>query len=159
MVVVEDSRRGRSFSGCRIRRDESVTARDADAANEFQARSPSSPPFMAAFFFASPIDVDVKLEGEELRKQIEIKSDKDKTISCPVYYDGESVAGQVRAAICVAPMPFMRLQVAIRVRDGKKLAHDGIKVEFVGSIGPLYLLASSTQTHSNRAILRPRSPS
>ncbi|KNZ72086.1 Vacuolar protein sorting-associated protein 26B-like [Termitomyces sp. J132] len=77
---------------------------------------------MAAFFFASPIDVDVKLEGEELRKQVEIKSDKDKTISCPVYYDGESVTGQV----------------AIRVRDGKKLAHDGIKVEFVGSIELFY---------------------
>ena len=27
------------------------------------------------------------------------------------------------------------LQVTVRVRDGKKLAHDGIKVEFVGSIG------------------------
>ncbi|KAG6873039.1 hypothetical protein C0995_003795 [Termitomyces sp. Mi166 len=77
---------------------------------------------MAAFFFASPIDVDVKLEGEELRKQIEIKSDKDKTISCPIYYDGESVAGQV----------------TIRVRDGKKLAHEGIKVEFVGSIELFY---------------------
>lgn len=26
-------------------------------------------------------------------------------------------------------------QVSIRVRDGKKLTHEGIKVEFVGSIG------------------------
>jgi len=26
-------------------------------------------------------------------------------------------------------------QVTIRVRDGKKLTHEGIKVEFVGSIG------------------------
>lgn len=49
-----------------------------------------------AYFFASAIDVDVKLEGEELRKQVEVKSDKDKTITCPVYYDGDSVAGQVR---------------------------------------------------------------
>lgn len=32
------------------------------------------------------------------------------------------------------------LQVAIRVRDGKKLAHDGIKVEFVGSIGTYALM-------------------
>ena len=51
---------------------------------------------MAAYFFASPIDVDIKLEGEELRKQVEIKSDKDKNITCPVYYDGDSVTGQVR---------------------------------------------------------------
>ena len=49
-----------------------------------------------AYFFASAIDVDIKLEGEELRKQVEIKSDKDKNITCPVYYDGDSVTGQVR---------------------------------------------------------------
>ncbi|KAJ7918182.1 vacuolar protein sorting-associated protein 26-domain-containing protein [Mycena leptocephala] len=51
---------------------------------------------MAAYFFASPIDVDIKMEGEE---------------------HGSSGT------------------VSIRVRDGKKLQHDGIKVEFVGSIG------------------------
>ncbi|RDB30983.1 Vacuolar protein sorting-associated protein 26B-like [Hypsizygus marmoreus] len=77
---------------------------------------------MAAYFFASPIDVDIKLEGEETRKQVEIKGEKEKTISCPVYYDGDSVGGQV----------------AIRVRDGKKLTHEGIKVEFVGSIELFY---------------------
>ncbi len=49
----------------------------------------------AAYFFASPIDVEVKLEGEELRKKVDMKLEKEKTISCPVYYDGESVAGQV----------------------------------------------------------------
>lgn len=48
-----------------------------------------------AYFFASPIDVDIKLEGEELRKQVEIKSEKEKSVSCPVYYDGDSVTGQV----------------------------------------------------------------
>lgn len=48
-----------------------------------------------AYFFASPIDVDIKLEGEEQRKQVEIKGEKEKTISCPVYYDGDSVTGQV----------------------------------------------------------------
>ncbi len=50
---------------------------------------------MAAYFFASPIDIDIKLEGEDLRKQVEMKGDKDKAISCPVYYDGDSVTGQV----------------------------------------------------------------
>jgi vacuolar protein sorting-associated protein 26 len=50
---------------------------------------------MAAYFFASPIDVDVKLEGEETRKQVEMKGEKEKMISCPVYYDGDSVGGQV----------------------------------------------------------------
>ena len=51
---------------------------------------------MAAYFFASAIDVDIKLEGEEVRKQVEIKSEKDKNTTCPVYYDGDSVTGQVR---------------------------------------------------------------
>ncbi|KAH0581611.1 hypothetical protein H2248_011314 [Termitomyces sp. 'cryptogamus'] len=34
-------------------------------------------------------------------------------------------------------------RVAIRVGDGKKLAHDGTKVEFDGSIGSLHPSASS----------------
>jgi len=48
-----------------------------------------------AFLFSSPIDVDVKLEGEESRKQVEIKGEKERMVSCPVYYDGDSVGGQV----------------------------------------------------------------
>ena len=51
---------------------------------------------MASFFFASPVDVDVTLEGEENRKQVEIKLEKEKPVKCPVYFDGESVMGQVR---------------------------------------------------------------
>ena len=44
-----------------------------------------------AYFFALPINVDIKLEGEEQRKQVKIKGEKEKTISCPVYYDGEKI--------------------------------------------------------------------
>lgn len=51
---------------------------------------------MAAFFFASPVDVDILVEGEDERKQVELKLEKEKTVRCPVYFDGESVAGQVR---------------------------------------------------------------
>lgn len=50
---------------------------------------------MAAYFFSSPIDVDVMLEGEDVRKQVESKAEKDRPVSCPVYYDGETVSGQV----------------------------------------------------------------
>ena len=50
---------------------------------------------MATYFFPSPIDVEVKLEGEELRKKVDVKAEKEKIVSCPVYYDGESVSGQV----------------------------------------------------------------
>ncbi|KAJ7633217.1 vacuolar protein sorting-associated protein 26-domain-containing protein [Roridomyces roridus] len=61
---------------------------------------------MAAYFFAPPLDVETKTD-----KELE-------TLSCPVYYDGDSVSGQV--VICV--------------RDGKRMQHDGIKVQFVGQI-------------------------
>jgi len=54
---------------------------------------------MAAYFFSSPVDVDVILEGEEVRKQVESKAEKDRPVSCPVYYDGESVSGQVRLLV------------------------------------------------------------
>ncbi|KAG6380205.1 vacuolar protein sorting-associated protein 26-domain-containing protein [Boletus reticuloceps] len=52
-----------------------------------------------AYFFASPVDVDIKLDGEELRKQVDMKGEKDKNIQCPVYYDGDSVGGQVRPGL------------------------------------------------------------
>ncbi|KAH9053657.1 vacuolar protein sorting-associated protein 26-domain-containing protein [Lactarius vividus] len=70
-----------------------------------------------AAFSASPIDIDIKLEGEEL-KQIDFKVEKDHPILCPVYYDGESISGQV----------------TVRVREGKRTTRDGIEVEFVGNI-------------------------
>ena len=96
---------------------------------------------MAAFFFSSPIDIDIKLEGEELRKQVDSKAEKDRPISCPVYYDGESISGQVRRFPAPRSLPALstvltgRTQVTVRVREGKRTTHDGIKVEFVGNIG------------------------
>ena len=30
---------------------------------------------------------------------------------------------------------FSSIKVTVRLRDGRKLAHDGIKIEFIGSIG------------------------
>lgn len=71
------------------------------------------------FGFSSPVDIDIVLDGEEERKQVEVKVDKERKDKCPAYYDGESVKGQA----------------TIRVRDGKKLVHDGIKVQLVGNIG------------------------
>ena len=50
---------------------------------------------MAAYFFASPVDVEVKLEGEDDRKKVDMKTEKEKMITCPVYYDGDPVSGQV----------------------------------------------------------------
>jgi len=50
---------------------------------------------MASFWFGSPVDVDIRLEGEETRKQVEVKVDKDRKESNAIYYDGESLMGQV----------------------------------------------------------------
>ena len=83
---------------------------------------------MASFFsFASPVDVEVRLDGDESRRQVEIKVEKDRRERCPVYFDGESVKGQV----------------VVRTRDGKKLVHDGIKIEFIGCIGKMECICSS----------------
>lgn len=46
-------------------------------------------------FAAQPVEVEIKLTGEAERKQVEVKGEKDKKEMCPVYYDGESVVGQV----------------------------------------------------------------
>jgi len=51
---------------------------------------------MAAFFFSSPIDIDIRLDGEDKRKQVELKLEKERRESCPVYFDGDSVVGQVK---------------------------------------------------------------
>lgn len=76
---------------------------------------------MAPFFtFSSvPVEIEIKLQGEEGRRQVEVKGEKDQRELCAVYYDGESVSGQVN----------------VRVKDGKKYQHDGIRIELIGSIG------------------------
>jgi vacuolar protein sorting-associated protein 26 len=92
---------------------------------------------MASLFgFGSiPVEIDIKLTSEETRRQVELKpspssstavtttttGDKsgEKKEQCPVYYDAESVEGLV----------------TVRVKDGKKLVHEGIRLELVGAIG------------------------
>lgn len=92
-------------------------------------------PTMASLFgFGStPVEVDIHLAGEETRRQVELKhapangggavekatAGEGKKESCPVYYDAESVQGSV----------------VVRVKDGKKLVHEGIRLELVGAIG------------------------
>lgn len=71
-----------------------------------------------ALFFKSPLDIEIRLDGEDSRTHVDVKTDKGRRESVPLYLDGESVKGQV----------------TIRPRDGKKLEHMGIKVQFVGSI-------------------------
>ncbi|CAG8587080.1 16631_t:CDS:2, partial [Racocetra fulgida] len=67
-------------------------------------------------------DIDVRFNGEESRKLVEVKIDKDRREKFPLYFDGETVAGRV----------------TIRPRDNKRLEHQGIKIEFVGNIELFY---------------------
>ncbi|CAO0795387.1 vacuolar protein sorting-associated protein 26-domain-containing protein [Mucor lusitanicus] len=78
---------------------------------------------MASLFgLSTPVDIEVIFSNEEQRKHMEVKVEKDKKENYPVFLDGETVAGKVN----------------ISLKDGKKLEHNGIKVEFIGSIELFY---------------------
>ena len=47
------------------------------------------------FGFGQTADVLIKLSESETRKKVEIKGDGEEKLKLPVYYDGESVGGQV----------------------------------------------------------------
>lgn len=72
-----------------------------------------------AYFFSTPVDIDVVLEDTSDRQMVDVKLDKDRREKAPLYMDGESVKGAV----------------TVRPKDGKRLEHTGIKVQFIGTIG------------------------
>jgi hypothetical protein len=73
---------------------------------------------MAAYFFSSPIDIDVMLEGEEVRKQVESKAEKDRPVSSPVYYDGDTLSGQVRLFVLLL-LPLLLLHFGYAENKGR----------------------------------------
>ncbi|CAJ0829902.1 11158_t:CDS:2, partial [Entrophospora sp. SA101] len=42
----------------------------------------------------APVDIDIRFNGEENRKLVEVKVDKDRREKFPLYFDGETVAGK-----------------------------------------------------------------
>lgn len=72
-----------------------------------------------SYFFSTPVDIDIVLEDSDERQTVDVKLDKNRKEKVPLYLDGESVKGQV----------------TIRPKDGKRLEHTGIKVQFIGTIG------------------------
>lgn len=72
-----------------------------------------------AYFFSTPVDIDVVLEDTSDRQMVDVKLDKNRREKAPLYMDGESVKGAV----------------TVRPKDGKRLEHTGIKVQFIGTIG------------------------
>lgn len=76
--------------------------------------------FTMSYFFSTPLDIDIRLEdNDDNRQMVDVKLDKNRTEKCPLYMDGETVKGAV----------------TIRPKDGKRLEHTGIKVQFIGTIG------------------------
>jgi len=74
---------------------------------------------MSSFFFSTPVDIDIILDGSDERETVDVKLDKGRREKVPLYMDGESVKGAV----------------TVRPKDGKRLEHTGIKVQFIGTIG------------------------
>ncbi|KAJ5280998.1 vacuolar protein sorting-associated protein 26 [Penicillium angulare] len=77
---------------------------------------------MASLFFSTPVDIDVVLDDLDDRQTVDAKLDKGRRERVPLYMDGESVKGAV----------------TIRPKDGKRLEHTGIKVQFIGTIEMFY---------------------
>ncbi|KXN69210.1 putative PEP8-vacuolar protein sorting/targeting protein [Conidiobolus coronatus NRRL 28638] len=74
------------------------------------------------FGLGTGAEIEVRFNNEEERKLVEVKVDKDHREKFPLFFDGESVTGKV----------------VVKVKDGKKLEHHGIKVEFIGNIEMFY---------------------
>lgn len=74
---------------------------------------------MSSYFFSTPTDIDIVLDNNDDKATVDLKLEKNRKEKAPVYMDGESVKGAV----------------TIRPKDGKRLEHTGIKVQFIGTIG------------------------
>ncbi|KAK6201183.1 vacuolar protein sorting-associated protein 26-domain-containing protein [Scheffersomyces amazonensis] len=71
-----------------------------------------------SIFFKAPLDIDIRLDNEDSRKHVEVKTPHGRMEKLPIYKDGESVKGQV----------------TIRTKEGRKIEHLGVKVQLFGSI-------------------------
>ncbi|KAK2153195.1 hypothetical protein LSH36_304g01004 [Paralvinella palmiformis] len=75
------------------------------------------------FGFGQSAEIDVVLDGQDTRKTAEIKTEDGKKERHYLYFDGETVSGQVNITL---------------KRPGTKLEHQGIKIEFIGQIELYY---------------------
>lgn len=86
-----------------------------------------------SYFFSTPVDIDIVLDDGDDRQMVDMKADKGRREKAPLYKDGESVKGAV----------------TVRPKDGKRLEHTGIKVQFIGTIG-IYPPLSGVEYPSGR---------
>ena len=90
-----------------------------------------------SLFFKSPIDIEILLDGEDSRKHVDVPAatgsvNSPKKESLPLVEDGESLKGIV----------------TLRVREGKKIEHLGVKISVVGSIDMQKLGGVSSSSNS-----------
>ena len=57
---------------------------------------------MATYLWGTPVDIEIRLDAEEARRQYEVKLEKERRETLAVYLDGESVVGQVRSSFDVS---------------------------------------------------------
>ncbi|KRX88453.1 Protein MON2 -like protein, partial [Trichinella pseudospiralis] len=74
---------------------------------------------MSFFLFGKSADIDIRLDGSDVRQTVRVEGDDGSFQNCFLYYDGESISGTV----------FVRLK-----RPDQRLDHNGIKIEFIGQI-------------------------
>ncbi|XP_053177058.1 vacuolar protein sorting-associated protein 26B-like isoform X2 [Scomber japonicus] len=78
---------------------------------------------MSFFSFGQTAEIDVVLNDAETRKKAEHKTEDGKKDKYFLFYDGETVSGKVNVTL---------------KNPGKRLEHQGIKIEFVGQIELYY---------------------
>ena len=90
---------------------------------------------MSFFSFGQSAEIDVVLNDAETRKKAEHKTEDGKKDKYFLFYDGETVSGKVNVTL---------------KNPGKRLEHQGIKIEFVGQIGrwKIHLMTLLTCKHT-----------
>lgn len=71
-----------------------------------------------SFIFKSPLDIEINLDSEDSREIVEVNSSKGRKERLLLYKDGETVRGVT----------------TLRTRDNKKVEHNGIRVQLLGTI-------------------------
>jgi vacuolar protein sorting-associated protein 26 len=54
---------------------------------------------MTSYIWGTPVDVEIRLDTEDARRTYDVKMEKERRETLPVYLDGESVTGQVRLRV------------------------------------------------------------
>ncbi|XP_010892301.1 vacuolar protein sorting-associated protein 26B-like isoform X2 [Esox lucius] len=78
---------------------------------------------MSFFSFGQSAEIDIVLNDAETRKKAEHKTEDGKKDNYFLFYDGETVSGKINVTL---------------KNPGKRLEHQGIKIEFIGQIELYY---------------------